>query len=128
MNKFTPEFFIYCNVEAQRSLFKNNSYYRWCSSNACFSENSFQTLKLFRFLQDSFVDSGKINAGSVSQAFEGRFYYRSISLHKEGFHALVQRKLEDITNKFKLIRPDLLSYLPEFRRRPSGKLGNTSQI
>ena len=70
-------------------------------------------------LQDWFVDSGTIAGGSVSQASEGRHYYRSISLYKEGFDALLQRKVEDITNKFESIHPDLLSYLTELRQRPS---------
>ena len=52
--------------------------------------------------QDWFVDSGTIAAGSVSQAFEGRHYYRSMRLYKEGFDALV----EGITNKSELIHPD----------------------
>ena len=72
-------------------------------------------------LQDWFVDSGTITAGSISQASEGRYYYRSIRLHKEGFCALVQRKVEDITNKFKLIHPDHFSSLSELRQRPSSK-------
>ena len=62
-------------------------------------------------LQDSFVDSGTITAGSVSQAFDRRHHYHSIRLHREGFHVLVHRKVEDIINKFKLIHLDLLSYL-----------------
>ena len=71
-------------------------------------------------LQDWFADSGTIAAGSVSQAFEGRYYYRSIRLHKEGFDALVQRTVEDI-NKSELIHPHLLSNLSELRQRPSSK-------
>ena len=42
-------------------------------------------------------------------------------LHKEGFDALVQRKVEDIANKSELIHPDLLSNLSEVRQRPSTK-------
>ena len=72
-------------------------------------------------LEDWFVNSGTITAGSVGRAFEGKQYYRSIRLHKEGFHALFQRKVEDITNKFKLIHPDLISYLSEHRQRHSSK-------
>ena len=96
-------------MEAQRSLFKNNSYYGQFSSIACFSESSFQTLQLFS-LQDWLVDFGTITTESVNQALEGRHYCRSIRLHKEGFHALVQRNVEDITNKFKLLHPNLLGY------------------
>ena len=42
--------------------------------------------------QDWFVDSGTIVAGSVSQAFEGRHYYRSMRLEVDD--ALVQRRVE----------------------------------
>ena len=72
-------------------------------------------------LQDWFVDYGIITAGSASQAFEGRHYCRSMRLHKERFHALVQRRVEDITNKFELMHLDLLSNLSELRERPSSK-------
>ena len=113
MNRCTPGFTY--NMEAQRSLFKNDSYYGRFSSTSCFSENSFQTLR------DWFVDYGIITAGSASQAFEGRHYCRSMRLHKERFHALVQRRVGDITNKFELMHLDLLSNLSELRERPSSK-------
>ena len=40
---------------------------------------------------------------------------------KEGFDALVQRRVEDITNTLELIHPDLLSHLSELGERPSSK-------
>ena len=72
-------------------------------------------------LKDWFVDTGTIAAGSVSQAFEGRQYYRSMRLHKEGSDALVQKTVEVITNKFELTLPDLFNNLSEPRQRPSSK-------
>ena len=42
-------------------------------------------------------------------------------LHKEGFDALVHRRVEDTTNKFELIHQDLLSNFSELRQRPSNK-------
>ena len=65
------------NMEVQRSLLENNSYYGWFSSIACMG------------LQYWFADFGTIVAGSVIQAFEGRPYYRSMRLCKEGFNVLV---------------------------------------
>ena len=65
--------------------------------------------------------SGTISAGSVSEAFEGRLYYRSMCLHKDGFDALVHRGVEDITNKSELIHPDLLRNPSKLRQRPSSK-------
>ena len=61
-------------------------------------------------LQDWFIHSGTIGAGSVSQALEGRHYYHSIRPCKGGFDALVQRRVEDLTNKFELelVHPYLL--------------------
>ena len=72
-------------------------------------------------LQDWFVYTRTIAAGSVSQAFEGRQYYRSMRLLKEGPDALVQKTVEVITNKFELTLPDLFSNLSEPRQRPSSK-------
>ena len=57
-------------------------------------------------LQDWFVDFGTIAAGSVSPAFEGRHYCRSIH----------QRRAEDTTYKFELIHPDLLNNLSELKQ------------
>ena len=42
-------------------------------------------------------------------------------LHKEGFGALVQRRVENITSKFELIHSDLVSNFSELRQRPSTK-------
>ena len=55
--------------------------------------------------------------GSVSLAIEGR-QCRSMRRHKEGFDAFVQRRVEDITNKFELINPGFLNNLSE---TPSSK-------
>lgn len=56
-------------------------------------------LPLYHYLggQDLFVDSGAITARSASKAFEGRKYYCLIHIRKEGFVALVQRGLEDLS-------------------------------
>ena len=79
-------------MEAQRSLLKNNSYYEWFSSVACFTESSSQTLQMFGDLQDWFVDSENIYRGSVSQVFEGRHYYRSMRLHKKDLMLLFKEE------------------------------------
>ena len=93
-------------MEAQRSLFKNSSIM------GCFHQmRVFQRVLFKRYncmdLQDWLIDSWTIAAGSVSlsQAFEGRHYYRSLRLHKEEFDALVQWRVEDTTNKFEHILP-----------------------
>ena len=69
--------------------------------------------------QDWFVDSGTFAAGSaaVGQAFEGRHYYRSMRLDKEGFDVLVQSRVEDIPD----IHPYLLGNLSELGKGPSSK-------
>ena len=67
------------------------------------------------------MDSGTIAAESVCQAFEGRQYYRSMRLHKEGFDALFKRNVEDTSNKFNLIHLDLLNNLSELRQRSFSK-------
>ena len=78
-------------------------------------------------LKDWVVDSGTIAGGSIGQVFEWRHYYRSIPLHKDRFHAPVRRRVEDITNEFELIHPDLHSNLSKFRQRPSGKTYNKTK-
>ena len=47
--------------------------------------------------------------------------YRSLHLRKEILRALVQRRVEDITDKFELIHPQLISNLSKFMQRPSNK-------
>ena len=47
--------------------------------------------------------------------------YRSLRLRKEILRALVQRRVEDITDKFELIHPQLISNLSKFMQRPSNK-------
>ena len=42
-------------------------------------------------------------------------------LHKEGFDAAVQRRVENVTNKSELIHPDLLNNFSELMQRPSSK-------
>lgn len=70
-------------------------------------------LPVYHYLgvQDLFVYSGAITARSASKAFEGRKYYCLMRIHKEEFAALVQRGLEDMTNKFELIHSHLSNIL-----------------
>ena len=42
-------------------------------------------------------------------------------LHKEGFDAVVQRRVENVTNKYELIHPDLLNNFSELMQRSSSK-------
>ena len=79
--------------------------------------------KRYNFLgfQGLFVGSETIASGSVSQAFEGRHYYCSMSLYKVGVDVHVRKRVEDITNKVEPKHSDFLSNLSEFRRRPPSK-------
>ena len=45
-------------------------------------------------LQQWWVAANAIQEGSVSQAIEGRHYYRGICLHKQSFNALLRNKIE----------------------------------
>ena len=65
------------------------------------------------------VDAGIIASGSADQAFEGRHYYRCMRIHKEVFDALVQFKIEEVTQSHKNIEPELLSSLVTLRKDPS---------
>ena len=44
------------------------------------------------------TNSGIIATGSSDSAIEGKHYYRSMRIHKEMFCALVQNRVEDLTN------------------------------
>ena len=61
--------------------------------------------------RDWFVDAGIIAGGSTNQAIEGRHYFRSMRLHKEGFCALVQSRVEDLTCNYKSIDQELIEQL-----------------
>ena len=49
------------------------------------------------------------------RVLEGRHYYRSAHLHREGFDAFDQRRAEDITNKFEFIHLHFLNNLSGLR-------------
>ena len=65
---------------------------------------------------DRFVDSEIIVTGWAEQGFEGRHYFRSMRLCKEGFTTIVQAKVESHS---KNIDPFLLGKLIELRKSPS---------
>jgi hypothetical protein len=50
--------------------------------------------------EEWYSDSGIIAGGSIAHAFQGKHYYRSVRLHKEGFDALAQIRIESITNNY----------------------------
>ena len=64
--------------------------------NSFYQIRDFQIVLFKRYkclgLQDWFVDSGTIPAGSVSEVFEGRHYYHTIHLQKKDLMLLLQEK------------------------------------
>ena len=65
-----------------------------------------------------FVDS-KIASGSVDKTVERRHYYRFMRVHKEAFDAIVQARIESITNSYSGINSALLNAVIDFRHAPS---------
>ena len=65
------------------------------------------------------VDAEAIAAGSADQAFEGRHYYRSMRFHKECFDALVQFRIEKLTNCLSDIDISLIRAARRVRLEPS---------
>jgi len=55
----------------------------------------------------------------TDQAFEGRHYYRCLRVHKECFDALVQLRIEGLTNNHSATSPDLLARLQKLRQTPT---------
>ena len=68
------------------------------------------------------VDSEVIAPGSAEQGFKERHYFWSMRLHKEAFAAIVQTKVELLSENFENIDPVLLSKLIELRKSPSPAL------
>ena len=66
-----------------------------------------------------FVDAGIIAPGSVEKAFTGYHYYRCMRLLKESFDALIQIRVEQITDFYGNMDKNLLQYLKDLRRDPS---------
>ena len=50
---------------------------------------------------DWYWDAEVIAEGSAPAAIEGRHYYRSMRVHKEGFDALTQHHIDERTNGYK---------------------------
>ena len=72
-----------------------------------------------RQIQQICVEAEVIAKGSSDQAFEGRHYYRCLRVHKECFDALVQLRIERLTDNHRTTAPDLLVQLQTLRRFPS---------
>ena len=66
-----------------------------------------------------FVDSKIMTSGSVDKTVEGRHYYRFMRVHKEAFDAIVQARIESITNSYSGINSALLNAVIDFRHAPS---------
>ena len=69
--------------------------------------------------QEWYSDAGVIAEGSVTNAFQGKHYYRSMRLHKEGFDALSQMRIEKLTDTYINLDPQLRKYLIQLRIEPS---------
>ena len=74
--------------------------------------------------QEWYSDAGVIAEGSVAHAFQGKHYYRSMRLHKEGFDALSQLRIEKLTDNYTNLDPQLRNNLIQLRLEPSGRLVN----
>ena len=66
-----------------------------------------------------FVDSKIIASGSVDKTVEGRHYCRFMRVHKEAFDAIVQARIESITNSYSGINSALPNAVIDFRHAPS---------
>ena len=72
--------------------------------------------------QDWYWDSGVVAEGSAPAAFEGRHYYRGMRVHKEGFDALSQYRIDEITNGYCDLDVGLKAMLNQLRKSPSNQL------
>ena len=65
------------------------------------------------------IDAKTIADASADQAFEGKHYFRSMLVHKECFDALVQFRIEKLTNNLEIIDSLLFENLEQLRQDPS---------
>eukprot|EP00795_Rhopilema_esculentum_P005340 gene5340-512_t len=65
------------------------------------------------------IDAEVIAPGSADSALEGRHYFRSMRLHKECFDALVQFRIEHITDGHSKTDPHLMATIEKLRKEPS---------
>ena len=72
--------------------------------------------------QEWYSDAGIIAEGSAPQAFEGRHYFRSMRIHKEGFDALAQHRIDNMTSNYENLDKKLLENLKQLRLSPSSHI------
>ena len=72
--------------------------------------------------QSWYADAGVIAEGSGEQAFKGQHYYRSMRIHKEGFDALSQVRISELTEQYTRLDADLLENLKTLRRNPDATI------
>ena len=72
-----------------------------------------------RQMQQIRVEAEIIARCSSDQAFDVRHYYRCLMVHKECFDALVQLRIEELTNNHSAKSPDLFARLQKLRRMPT---------
>ena len=60
-----------------------------------------------------------IAEGSSEQAFKGKHYYRCMRIHKEGFDALSQLQIDELTDHYNQINAELIENVNTLRRNPS---------
>ena len=72
-----------------------------------------------RQMQQICIEAETIAKGSADQAFEGRHDYRCLRVHKECFDALVQLRIETLTDNHATTPPYLLVKFQNLRRFPS---------
>ena len=72
-----------------------------------------------------YADAGVIAEGSVEKAFKGGRFYRSMHIHKEGFDALSQKRISDLTNQYNLLDDESIENLIMLRKDQSNDIVKT---
>ena len=67
------------------------------------------------------IDAKTIAPGSSNAAVEGRHYYRNMTINKEMFCALVQYRVEELTNDYNDMHMELKSLFLNLRRKPTAE-------
>ena len=72
-----------------------------------------------------YSDAGVIAEGSAENAFKGGHYYRSMHIHKEGFDALSQIRISELTDQYSLLDDELIENLKTLRKNPNNEIVET---
>ena len=87
----------------------------------CAADKKTNKRHALRGYQKLVIDAKTITSGSSDAAVEGRHYYRNMRINKEIFRALVQYRVEELTNDYNDMDIELKLLFLNLRRKPTAE-------